>query len=71
MKTILPIFVFAALLGGQELTPQQKQQVDSALPSKAPAKPRKPRRMLVLNLAKVGDRVVRGHPSIPAGTYAL
>jgi hypothetical protein len=79
MKTILPIFLFAALLGGQQqqpqqplpLTPEQKQQVDAALPEKAPAKPKKPRRMLVLNVAKVGDRVVRGHPAIPAGTYAL
>ena len=27
--------------------------------------------MLVVNLAMVGDRVVRGHPAIPAGTYAI
>ena len=27
--------------------------------------------MLVISLAKVGDRVVRGHPAIPAGIYAL
>ena len=75
--TALPILLLAALLAAQQqqqpaqLTPEQKQQVDAALPAKAPAKPKKARRMLVLNLAMVGDRVVRGHPAIPAGTYAI
>ena len=70
---IRPILVLlsASLLCGQELTPEQKQQIDAALPAKAPAKPRKPRRLLVISLAKVQDRVVRGHPAIPAATYAL
>jgi type 1 glutamine amidotransferase len=27
--------------------------------------------MLITSYAKVGDRIVRGHPSIPAATYAL
>jgi len=71
MKTFLPIILFAALLAGQEATPEQKQQIDAAMPSKAPAKPRKPRKLLVISLAKVGDRVVRGHPAIPGGIYAL
>src|SRR5262245_47160476 len=76
-KILLPITLLAAWLAAQQppqpaaLTPEQKQQVDAALPAKAPAKPKKPRRMLVLNLAMVGDRVVRGHPAIPAGTYAI
>src|SRR5712691_1233771 len=61
----------ASLASGQQLTPEQKLQIDSALPARAPAKPKKPRRMLVTNLAKVNDRLVRGHPSIPAANYAI
>src|SRR5262245_53620613 len=55
----------------QQLTAEQKQQIEAALPKKAPAKPKKGRRLLVTNLAKVGDRLVRGHPAIPAGNYAI
>jgi hypothetical protein len=55
----------------QQLTPEQKQQIEEAVPKTAPAKPKKPRRLLVTNFAKVGDRVVRGHPSIPAANYAI
>lgn len=78
MKTAIAITLLAALAAAQQapqtpapLTAEQKQQVDAALPAKAPAKPRKPRKLLVLNLAKVNDRIVRGHPAIPAGTYAI
>jgi len=70
--------LFAALAAAQQppqtpasLTAEQKQQVDAAVPAKAPAKPKKPRKLLVLNLAMVNDRIVRGHPAIPAGTYAI
>jgi type 1 glutamine amidotransferase len=55
----------------QPLTPEQKQQIEAAIPRKAPARPRKARRLLVTNLAKNGDRVIRGHPAIPAGNYAI
>ena len=61
----------ASLLSGQQLTPEQKLQIEAALPAKAPAKPKKPRHMLVTNLAKVNERLVRGHPSIPAANYAI
>jgi uncharacterized protein len=40
----------AVLLSGQDLTLEQKQLVDSALPAKAPVKPKKTRRMLITNL---------------------
>jgi type 1 glutamine amidotransferase len=55
----------------QQLTPEQKQQIEAAIPRKAPVKPAKARRLLVTNFAKNGDRVIRGHPSIPAGNYAI
>jgi hypothetical protein len=63
--------LLASLVYGQELTPGQKQQIEAAIPKKAPAKPKRPRRMLVTTLAKNGDRVIRGHPSIPAASYAI
>ena len=68
------LLLYSAALFAQEppaLTPEQKQQVDAALPAKAPAKPKKARRLLVISLAKVQDRIVRGHPAIPAGMYAI
>src|SRR5580704_6292603 len=55
----------------QQLTPEQQQLVDTALPAKAPAKPKKPRRLLVTSFAKVNGRITRGHPSIPAANYAI
>jgi hypothetical protein len=65
--------ICASLVCGQQpqLTPEQKQQIEAAIPKKAPAKPRKGRRLLVTNLAKNGDRVIRGHAAIPGGNYAI
>jgi type 1 glutamine amidotransferase len=54
-----------------ELTAEQKQQIEAALPAKAPARPKKARRILITNLAKRDQNVIRGHPSIPFGNYAL
>jgi hypothetical protein len=75
MKLILLSICAASFLVAQQpearLTAEQQKQIDAALPAKAPAKPKKARRMLVITLAKVNDRVVRGHPSIPAANYAL
>jgi len=36
------------------LTPEQQAKIDAALPTRSPARPRKPRRLLVVTLAKVG-----------------
>src|SRR5262245_28848 len=71
LSLICASVLFAQQPPAQQLTDEQKQKVDAALPKKAPAKPRKARRILVTNLAKVGDRLVRGHPSIPAANYAI
>jgi len=71
MKRIVLFLCGVALACGQQLTPEQQKQIDAALPAKAPAKPKSPRRILVVTLAKVNDRVVRGHPAIPAANYAL
>jgi type 1 glutamine amidotransferase len=65
--------LWASALHGQELAPEQKAQVDAAVPSKAPAKPRKPRRMLVTNLSIRDGRPVRGSSfaAIPSANYAF
>jgi type 1 glutamine amidotransferase len=54
-----------------QLTPERIQEIEAALPKKAPAKPKKARKLLVTSLAMNGDRIIRGHPGIPPATYAI
>ena len=62
-----------APLQGQELQVEQKTRVDEVVPRKAPAKPRKPRRILVTNLSMRDGKPVRGssYATIPVGNYAI
>jgi len=54
-----------------QLSIEQRTTIEKALPAKAPGKPGKPRKLLVVTL-NVRDGVPRtGHPSIPHGNYAL
>jgi type 1 glutamine amidotransferase len=65
-------FSFLALYG-QEISPDQKQQVDLAVPSKTPVKPGRTRRMLVSNLSMRDGRPFRGSSfaAIPVANYAF
>ncbi len=54
-----------------DLPPDQKTQIDNVVPYRAPATPKKPRRLLVTSLNVRKGEVRRGHPSIPAGGYAI
>jgi len=54
-----------------QLTSEEKQRIDDALPKAAHVKAAKPRRLLVSTLCMRDGRVVRGHSSIPYGSYAL
>ncbi len=68
------VFVLCcASFQGQELQPEQKSRVDAAVPKKAAAKPRQPRRMLVTNLSMRDGKPVRGSSSatIPVSNYAI
>ncbi len=70
------LFAWAAALASlqaQSLPLEQKQKVDSALPAKAPAKPKKHRRMLVTNLMMRDGHPWRGssYDTIPAANYAI
>jgi len=60
-------------LYGQEITPEQKQKIDVALPRKAPAKPKKSRCMLVTNLSIRDGKPWKGssHAIIPVHNYAI
>jgi type 1 glutamine amidotransferase len=57
----------AAIRGPERLTPEARAQIDAALPAKSAATPKKPRKLLVLDL----NIAYNGHVSIPAENYAL
>ncbi|HXJ41338.1 MAG TPA: ThuA domain-containing protein, partial [Bryobacteraceae bacterium] len=57
----------AAIRGPERLTPETRSQIYAALPKKAAATPKKPRKLLVLDL----NIAYNGHQSIPAENYAL
>lgn len=62
-----------SLLGGYEVDPELRQKIDAAIPREAPAKPKKPRRMLVTNLAMRDGQPWRGssYEVIPVHNYAI
>jgi hypothetical protein len=55
-----------AIRGPERLAPEMRQQIEAAIPAQAPAKPKKARRMLVLDL-----NMWSGHATIPHGNYLL
>jgi type 1 glutamine amidotransferase len=57
----------AAIRGPDRLAPETRSQIDAAIPAKAVASPKKPRKLLVLDL----NIAYNGHQSIPAENYAL
>jgi len=63
----------STILHGQELSAEQKQRVDAAIPQKAPAKPKQARRILVSNLSMRDGKLVRGssYATVPVGNYAI
>lgn len=77
-RTIVALLLAAALpaaaqqpLEYRPLTDQEKAQIDQALPAKAPRKPKKARKMLLTSLCVRDGKVMRGHPAIPYGAYAV
>ena len=51
----------------RDLTPEDRERVVAALPREAPAKPKKPRRLLIVDL----QAAYYGHPSIPHANLAV
>jgi len=72
-RACLVVVFCCASFHGQELQPDQKDRVDAAVPRKAPATPKQPRRMLVTNLSMRDGKPARGSSpaTIPPGNYAL
>ena len=57
----------SAIRGPDRLTPEEKQKIEASLPPQASAKPKKPRKLLVMDL----QVAYGGHRSIPAQNFAL
>jgi len=57
----------AAIRGHERLTPEERQKVEAALPQRAPVKPKKPRKLLVMDL----NVAYGGHRSIPHANLAV
>jgi type 1 glutamine amidotransferase len=70
---VLGFGLSCAVLFSQDLTPEQKQRVDDALPKQAQAKPKKPRRLLISNLSMRDGHAARGssYAVIPTHNYAF
>jgi type 1 glutamine amidotransferase len=81
MRQTIPILATLALgaalaaedlpKGSLEISPGERQRVEAAIPTAAPATPREPRLMLVMNLNIRKGEVRGGHSSIPYGNLAL
>ena len=61
----------AVVLPAQEVSPADRQKIESAIPRKAAASAKKPRKLLVVTLNKRDGKVTRGHGAIAAGSLAL
>jgi uncharacterized protein len=61
------------LLHSQEISPEQKERVDAAVPQRASVKPKQPRRMLISNLSMRDGKPARGSSfaTIPTCNYAF
>jgi hypothetical protein len=72
-RVCLVVALSCASFQGQEVQPEQKARVDAAVPRKAQAKPKQPRRLLVTNLSMRDGKPVRGSSAaaIPPGNYAI
>ncbi len=75
---IVNVILFAILLAAlfadcvfAQVTADEREKIQKAIPQKAPAKPRKPRKLLVVNLNVRDGKVTKGHASIPCSNYAI
>jgi type 1 glutamine amidotransferase len=62
---------FADYVPLRELTPAEQDAINKALPQSAPAKPKKPRKVLVVHITKRNGQPSGGHQSIKFGNYFL
>ncbi|MBN2411714.1 ThuA domain-containing protein [candidate division KSB1 bacterium] len=53
------------------ISPEEQQKIDSAVPVKASVKPKQKRKLLVVTLNVRDGKVTKGHNSIPYANYAI
>ncbi len=55
----------------RELTAEEKAELEAVAPKKAPAKPLKKRKVLIVHITKRDGKPVGGHPSAPHADYVI
>ncbi len=70
---LLVIWCFSLLtsISVAAISPEERKSIEDAIPKKAPAVPKRPRKLLVFNLDIWDGLVRKGHASIPYGNLAL
>ncbi|MHC4675996.1 MAG: ThuA domain-containing protein [Planctomycetota bacterium] len=70
---LLAIWCFSLLtsVSVAGISPEARKKIENAIPEKAPAVPKQPRKLLVFNLDIWNGVVRKGHASIPYGNLAL
>ncbi|HXK60402.1 MAG TPA: ThuA domain-containing protein [Acidobacteriota bacterium] len=71
LALLLTWFSFQTPDLADEVTAEQRRMIEEALPSKAPAIPSRPRRLLIMTLNVRDGQPRRGHASLPVGNWAL
>jgi hypothetical protein len=73
IRVSLVVALCCASFQAQEIQPDQRERVEAAVPRKATATPRQPRRMLVTNLSMRDGKPVVGSSAaaIPVGNHAI
>lgn len=68
----LLMYTAAGSAAGQaQISEQERQQIEQALPKECAVAPKKTRRLLVVTLNVRDGKVTKGHPSIPCGNQAI
>lgn len=73
---LIALLLFAGSAGAdnvpyRELTPEEKAELEAVAPKRAPAKPRKKRKVLIVHITKRDGSPVGGHPSIPHANHII
>jgi type 1 glutamine amidotransferase/sugar phosphate isomerase/epimerase len=70
-KRVAEIWNSTPIKGPDRLTPEQRQKVEEALPKAAAAKPKKPRKLLVVDVNAGYGGARGGHATIPAANMSI
>jgi type 1 glutamine amidotransferase len=71
VSILCTVAVFGDYVNLKELTPEEKAQIEVALPKSAPAKPKKARKVLVVHMTRRDGKPSGGHQSIMWANHFL